>query len=82
MSIYNLFVTDNMDGTIEYQLGVYTQKPNDLSLKYAIFNEPSDDNYLNKENALSIFDSTFNNQSNIYTIDTDTDTDNNKPLYI
>lgn len=78
VSIYNLFVTDNMDGTIEYQLGVYTQKPNDLSLKYAIFNETSDNDYLNKENALSIFDSTFNNQSNIYTIDTD----NNKSLYI
>ena len=67
-----------MDGTIEYQLGVYTQKPNDLSLKYAIFIETSDNDYLNKENALSIFDSTFNNQSNIYTIDTD----NNKSLYI
>ena len=78
VSIYNLFVTDNMDGTIEYQLGVYTQKPNDLSLKYAIFKETSDNDYLNKENALSIFDSTFNNQSNIYTIDTD----NNKSLYI
>ena len=78
VSIYNLFVTDNMDGTIEYQLGVYTQKPNDLSLKYAIFNETSDNDYLNKENALSIFDSTFNNQSNIYTINTD----NNKSLYI
>lgn len=79
VSIYNLFVTDNMDDTIEYQLGVYTQKPNDLSLKYAIFIETSDiDDYLNKENALSIFDSTFNNQSNIYTINTD----NNKPLYI
>ena len=78
VSIYNLFVTDNMDGTIEYQLGVYTQKPNDLSLKYAIFNETSDNDYLNKDNALSIFDSTFNNQSNIYTIDTD----NNKSLYI
>lgn len=77
VSIYNLFVTDNMDGTIEYQLGVYTQKPNDLSLKYAIFNETSDNDYLNKENALSIFDSTFNNQSNIYTINTD-----NKSLYI
>lgn len=76
MYIYNLFVTDNMDGTIEYQLGVYTQKPNDLSLKYAIFKETSDNDYL--ENALSIFDSTFNNQSNIYTIDTD----NNKSLYI
>lgn len=79
VSIYNLFVTDNMDGTIEYQLGVYTQKPNDLSLKYAIFNETSDNDYLNKENALSIFDSTFNNQSNIYTINTD---NNNKSLYI
>ena len=79
VSIYNLFVTDNMDGTIEYQLGVYTQKPNDLSLKYAIFNETSDNDYLNKDNALSIFDSTFNNKSNIYTIDTD---NNNKPLYI
>ena len=78
MYIYNLFVTDNMDGTIEYQLGVYTQNPNDLSLKYAIFNETSDNDYLNKENALSIFDSTFNNQSNIYTINTD----NNKSLYI
>lgn len=78
VSIYNLFVTDNMDGTIEYQLGVYTQKPNDLSLKYAIFIETSDNDYLNKENALSIFDSTFNNQSNIYTINTD----NNKSLYI
>lgn len=78
MYIYNLFVTDNMDGTIEYQLGVYTQKPNDLSLKYAIFNETSDNDYLNKQNALSIFDSTFNNRSNIYTIDTD----NNKSLYI
>lgn len=78
VSIYNLFVTDNMDGTIEYQLGVYTQNPNDLSLKYAIFNETSDNDYLNKENALSIFDSTFNNQSNIYTIYTD----NNKSLYI
>lgn len=77
VSIYNLFVTDNMDGTIEYQLGVYTQKPNDLSLKYAIFIETSDNDYLNKENALSIFDSTFNNQSNIYTINTD-----NKSLYI
>ena len=82
MYIYNLFVTDNMDGTIEYQLGVYTQNPNDLSLKYAIFNETSDNDYLNKQNALSIFDSTFNNQSNIYTIDTDTDTDKNKSLYI
>lgn len=71
MYIYNLFVTDNMDGTIEYQLGVYTQNPNDLSLKYAIFNETSDNNYLNKQNALYIFDSTFNNPSNIYTIDTD-----------
>lgn len=71
MYIYNLFVTDNMDGTIEYQLGVYTQNPNDLSLKYAIFNETSDNNYLNKQNALYIFDSTFNNSSNIYTIDTD-----------
>lgn len=79
MYIYNLFVTDNMDGTIEYQLGVYTQKPNDLSLKYAIFNETSDDNYLNKQNALSIFDSTFNNQSNIYNIDT-IDADNNKSI--
>lgn len=78
VSIYNLFVTDNMDGTIEYQLGVYTQKPNDLSLKYAIFIETSDNDYLNKENTLSIFDSTFNNQSNIYTINTD----NNRPLYI
>ena len=78
MYIYNLFVTDNMDGTIEYQLGVYTQNPNDLSLKYAIFNETSDNDYLNKENALSIFDSTFNNQSNIYTIDTDS----NKSIYI
>ena len=78
MYIYNLFVTDNMDGTIEYQLGVYTQNPNDLSLKYAIFNETSDNDYLNKENALSIFDSMFNNQSNIYTINTD----NNKSLYI
>lgn len=78
MYIYNLFVTDNMDGTIEYQLGVYTQKPNDLSLKYAIFNETSDNEYLNKQNALYIFDSTFNNQSNIYTIDTN----NNKSLYI
>lgn len=77
VSIYNLFVTDNMDGTIEYQLGVYTQNPNDLSLKYAIFNETSDNDYLNKENALSIFDSTFNNQSNIYTINTD-----NNNLYI
>lgn len=77
MYIYNLFVTDNMDGTIEYQLGVYTQNPNDLSLKYAIFIETSDNDYLNKENALSIFDSTFNNQSNIYTINTD-----NKSLYI
>lgn len=74
MYIYNLFVTDNMDGTIEYQLGVYTQKPNDLSLKYAIFKETSDNDYL--ENALSIFDSTFNNPSNIYTIDTD----NNKSI--
>ena len=82
MYIYNLFVTDNMDGTIEYQLGVYTQKPNDLSLKYAIFNETSDiDKYLNKQNALSIFDSTFNNPSNIYTIDT-IDTDSNKPSII
>ena len=71
MYIYNLFVTDNMDGTIEYQLGVYTQNPNDLSLKYAIFNETSDNNYLNKQNALYIFDSTFNNPSNIYTINTD-----------
>ena len=79
MYIYNLFVTDNMDGTIEYQLGVYTQNPNDLSLKYAIFNETSDNDYLNKENALSIFDSTFNNQSNIYNIDT-IDTDNNKSI--
>lgn len=78
VSIYNLFVTDNMDGTIEYQLGVYTQKPNDLSLKYAIFNETSDNGYLDKQDALYIFDSTFNNQSNIYTIDTD----NNKSLYI
>lgn len=78
MYIYNLFVTDNMDGTIEYQLGVYTQKPNDLSLKYAIFNETSDNNYLNKQNALYIFDSTFNNSSNIYTIDTDS----NKSIYI
>ena len=78
VSIYNLFVTDNMDGTIEYQLGVYTQKPNDLSLKYAIFNKTSDiDDYLNKQNALSIFDSMFNNQSNIYTINTD-----NNSLYI
>lgn len=75
VSIYNLFVADNMDGTIEYQLGVYTQNPNDLSLKYAIFKETSDNDYL--ENALSIFDSTFNNQSNIYTIDTD-----NNSLYI
>ena len=74
MYIYNLFVTDNMDGTIEYQLGVYTQNPNDLSLKYAIFNETSDNNYLNKQNALYIFDSTFNNPSNIYTIDTDSNT--------
>lgn len=82
MYIYNLFVTDNMDGTIEYQLGVYTQKPNDLSLKYAIFNETSNINYLNKQNALYIFDSTFNNQSNIYTIDT-IDTDGNKlSIYI
>ena len=79
MYIYNLFVTDNMDGTIEYQLGVYTQNPNDLSLKYAIFNETSDNNYLNKQNALYIFDSTFNNPSNIYTIDT---TDSNKSIYI
>lgn len=79
MYIYNLFVTDNMDGTIEYQLGVYTQNPNDLSLKYAIFNETSDNNYLNKQNALSIFDSTFNNPSNIYTIDT-IDTDGNKSI--
>ena len=79
MYIYNLFVTDNMDGTIEYQLGVYTQNPNDLSLKYAIFNETSDNNYLNKQNALYIFDSTFNNQSNIYNIDT-IDTDNNKSI--
>lgn len=79
MYIYNLFVTDNMDGTIEYQLGVYTQKPNDLSLKYAIFNETSDNNYLNKPNALYIFDSTFNNPSNIYTIDT-IDTDSNKSI--
>lgn len=71
MYIYNLFVTDNMDGTIEYQLGVYTQNPNDLSLKYAIFNETSDNDYLNKQNALYIFDSTFNNPSNIYTINTD-----------
>ena len=78
VSIYNLFVTDNMDGTIEYQLGVYTQNPNDLSLKYAIFNETSDNNYLNKQNALYIFDSTFNNPSNIYTIDTDS----NKSIYI
>ena len=78
MYIYNLFVTDNMDGTIEYQLGVYTQKPNDLSLKYAIFNETSDNDYLNKQNALYIFDSTFNNPSNIYTIDTDS----NKSIYI
>lgn len=78
MYIYNLFVTDNMDGTIEYQLGVYTQNPNDLSLKYAIFNETSDNDYLNKQNALYIFDSTFNNPSNIYTIDTD----NNKSIYI
>lgn len=78
MYIYNLFVTDNMDGTIEYQLGVYTQNPNDLSLKYAIFNETSDNNYLNKQNALYIFDSTFNNPSNIYTIDTD----NNTSIYI
>ena len=78
MYIYNLFVTDNMDGTIEYQLGVYTQNPNDLSLKYAIFNETSDNNYLNKQNALYIFDSTFNNPSNIYTIDTDS----NKSIYI
>lgn len=76
MYIYNLFVTDNMDGTIEYQLGVYTQNPNDLSLKYAIFNETSDKDYLNKQNTLSIFDSTFNNPSNIYTIDTD----NNKSI--
>lgn len=78
MYIYNLFVTDNMDGTIEYQLGVYTQKPNDLSLKYAIFNETSDNDYLNKQNALYIFDSTFNNPSNIYTIDTN----NNTSIYI
>ena len=78
MYIYNLFVTDNMDGTIEYQLGVYTQNPNDLSLKYAIFNETSDNDYLNKQNALYIFDSTFNNPSNIYTIDTD----RNKSIYI
>ena len=78
MYIYNLFVTDNMDGTIEYQLGVYTQNPNDLSLKYAIFNETSDNNYLNKQNALYIFDSTFNNPSNIYTIDTGS----NKSIYI
>lgn len=78
MYIYNLFVTDNMDGTIEYQLGVYTQNPNDLSLKYAIFNETSDNDYLNKPNALYIFDSTFNNPSNIYTIDTD----NNTSIYI
>lgn len=76
MYIYNLFVTDNMDGTIEYQLGVYTQNPNDLSLKYAIFNETSDNDYLNKPNALYIFDSTFNNPSNIYTINTD----NNKSI--
>lgn len=76
--IYNLFVTDNMDGTIEYQLGVYTQNPNDLSLKYAIFNETSDNDYLNKQNALYIFDSTFNNSSNIYTINTDS----NKSIYI
>lgn len=79
MYIYNLFVTDNMDGTIEYQLGVYTQKPNDLSLKYAIFNETSDNDYLNKQNALYIFDSTFNNPSNIYTIDTDS---NKSIIYI
>lgn len=79
MYIYNLFVTDNMDGTIEYQLGVYTQNPNDLSLKYAIFNETSDNDYLNKQNALYIFDSTFNNPSNIYTIDTD---NNNNSIYI
>lgn len=78
MYIYNLFVTDNMDGTIEYQLGVYTQNPNDLSLKYAIFNETSDNDYLNKQNALYIFDSTFNNSSNIYTINTDS----NKSIYI
>ena len=79
MYIYNLFVTDNMDGTIEYQLGVYTQNSNDLSLKYAIFNETSDiDDYLNKQNALYIFDSTFNNPSNIYTINTDS----NKSIYI
>ena len=78
MYIYNLFVTDNMDGTIEYQLGVYTQNPNDLSLKYAIFNETSDNDYLNKPNALYIFDSTFNNLSNIYTINTD----NNESIYI
>lgn len=84
LSIYNLFVTDNMDGTIEYQLGVYTQKPNDLSLKYAIFNETSNIvNYLNKQNALSIFDSTFNNQSNIYTINTiDTDSNKSSIIYI
>ncbi|WQJ54220.1 MAG: hypothetical protein [Vetruanivirus porcinprimi] len=78
MYIYNLFVTDNMDGTIEYQLGVYTQNPNDLSLKYAIFIETSDNDYLNKQNALYIFDSTFNNSSNIYTINTDS----NKSIYI
>lgn len=81
LSIYNLFVTDNMVDTIEYQLGVYTQEPNDLSLKYAIFNETSvtdDYDYLNKQNALSIFDSTFNNQFKVYTIDTDS----NKSIYI
>lgn len=81
LSIYNLFVTDNMVDTIEYQLGVYIQEPNDLSLKYAIFNETSvtdDYDYLNKQNALSIFDSTFNNQFKVYTIDTDS----NKSIYI
>ena len=79
LSIYNLSVTDNMDGTTEYKLGIYPGKPNDLSLKYAIFIDPSDDKFLTKQNALSIFDSTFNNQSyDVYTIDTD----NNKSLYI
>lgn len=80
LSIYNLSVTDNMDGTTEYKLGIYPGKPNDLSLKYAIFIDPLDNkDFLDKQNALSIFDSTFNNQSyDVYTIDTD----NNKSLYI
>lgn len=78
LSIYNLSVTDNMDGTTEYKLGIYPGNQNNLSLKYAIFNDPSTNEYLNKSNALSIFDSTFNKKVNINTIDTD----NNNSIYI